>query len=85
MTATKYRWICVALNNLSPAVLVTNWQDELRSLGDDDVARMTCMNVAGSEGRKKLSWIWKVHGTGADADAGAQVGMKYLPYYFFFC
>ena len=85
MTATKYRRIRVALNNLSPTVLVTNWQDELRPLGDDDVAGLTCMDVAGSEGRKKLSWIWKVHGTGADADAGAQVGMKYLPYYFFFC
>lgn len=74
MTATKYRRIRSALDNLSSAVLVVDWQNELRPLTDNDITGLTCMDDSRSEGRKKLSWIWKVHGTGADADTSTEAG-----------
>jgi hypothetical protein len=35
------------------------------------------MDDSQSEGRKKLSWIWKVHGTGANADNCTEAGKPY--------
>ncbi|KAH9479046.1 hypothetical protein JR316_0007621 [Psilocybe cubensis] len=71
-----YRRIYTALENLSPSLIETSWRTVYRLLLDEDVAGLTSMDDFGSEGRKQLSWIWKVQGTGADADACTQAGMQ---------
>ncbi|KAH9477994.1 hypothetical protein JR316_0010227 [Psilocybe cubensis] len=67
-----YRRIHTALENLSPSLIETSWRTVYRPLLDEDVAGLTSLDDSGSEGRKQLSWIWKVQGTGADADACTQ-------------
>jgi hypothetical protein len=72
--AATYRSNYRAIESLSGPLLETGWMDSLRPLEDSDVVGLTSMDVDGSEGRKRLSWIWKAHGTGANADECTQEG-----------
>jgi hypothetical protein len=76
MATKKYRSVYYALQVLSDPLLETTWRNIFRPLAETDVVGLTSMDDSGSEGRKRLSWIWKVHGTGADADECTQAGMS---------
>ena len=76
----RYRRIRTALETLSPLLLNADWGNTLRVLDDADVKGLTSMDNSASEGRKRLSWIWKVHGTSADADECTQAG-RFLQFY----
>jgi hypothetical protein len=74
-SASKYRRIWAALEALSPMILLqTTWKKILRPLDTADVTGLSSMDDSRSEGRKKLSWIWKVHGTGANVDDCTEAG-----------
>jgi hypothetical protein len=75
-SASKYRRIWEALEALSPALLQTTWKKILRPLDTSDVRGLSSMDDSQSEGRKRLSWIWKVHGTGANVDDCTEAGMS---------
>lgn len=72
----NYRFVYHALEVLSAPLLETTWRNVFRPLAEIDVVGLTSMDDSRSEGRKRLSWIWKVHGTGADADECTQAGMS---------
>lgn len=74
--ASRYRYIRNAMIGLSEHLLDTSWQNVLKDLDVKDLVGLTSMEDAGSEGRKKLTWIWRVHGTGADADECTEAGMS---------
>lgn len=78
-SATKYHFIWERLENLSRVVYQFNWQKVLKPLLDDDITSLTSMDdrvvQQGSEGRKKLSWIWRIHGTGQDVDEATHAGV----------
>jgi len=77
-SASKYRDIRTALLTLSPYTGDDGtWTLMLRPLEDGDVLGLTSMDDLGPEGRKRLSWIWKVHGTGSDADEATQSGESF--------
>jgi hypothetical protein len=78
ITAIKYRRIREALVILSTPLLQVEWADVLRPLDDSDLVGLTSRDDSGSEGRKKLTWIWNVHGTGADADKMTQAGLIFF-------
>lgn len=77
-TAGAYRRTYSALETLSIPLVETKWHYSLKPLEESDVVGLTSMDNAASEGRKRLSWIWKVHGTGADADECTQEGVVYV-------
>jgi hypothetical protein len=76
-SASKYRRIWSALDALSLPLLQTTWKKVLRPLVSADVTGLSSMDDSRSEGRKKLSWIWKVHGTGANVDDCTDAGKPY--------
>ena len=76
-SASKYRRIWTALEALSLPLLQTTWKKVLRPLVSADVTGLSSMDDSKSEGRKKLSWIWKVHGTGANVDDCTEAGKPY--------
>ena len=53
----------------------------LRILEDHHLVGLTSMEDSLSEGRKKLTWIWSVQGTGADVDKLTQAGMSIFPFF----
>ncbi|KAF8814361.1 hypothetical protein BYT27DRAFT_7219865 [Phlegmacium glaucopus] len=71
-TSMKYRKIQEALVALSVPLLETSWTKVLQVLNDSDITGLTSMDDSGSEGRKRLTWIWNVQGIGADADESTQ-------------
>jgi hypothetical protein len=73
-TASRYRHIQKGMTVLSENLLDWKWKNVLKDLDDKDLVGLTSMDEAGSEGRKKLSWIWRVHGTGANADECTEAG-----------
>lgn len=73
-TASRYQHIRKGMTVLSENLLDWQWQNVLKDLDDKDLVGLTSMDEAGSEGRKKLSWIWRVHGTGANADECTEAG-----------
>jgi hypothetical protein len=74
----KYRDTRERLVNLSEPLLNFTWVQLLRELEDSDVAGLSFMDDEGSEGRKKLAWIWKVRGTGSSADESTQAGTPFV-------
>jgi hypothetical protein len=76
-SASKYRRIWTALEALSLPLLQTTWKKVLQPLVSADVTGLSSMDDSQSEGRKKLSWIWKVHGTGANVDDCTEAGKPY--------
>ena len=73
-TASKYKKIREALVALSVPLVQFTWVQSLRTLEDSDLVGLTSMDDSGSEGRKKLSWIWSVEGTGGDVNSITQAG-----------
>ena len=76
-SASKYRRIWTALEALSLPLLQMTWKKVLRPLVSGDVTGLSSMDNSQSEGRKKLSWIWKVYGTGANVDDCTEAGKPY--------
>jgi hypothetical protein len=74
-TAAKYRNVREALVSLSAPLLEFKWVDSLRMLDDSDLVGLTSMDDTGSEGRKKLTWIWNIQGIEGDSDKQTQAGM----------
>lgn len=73
--ASKYRCIRQALVKLSDRLLESDWENTLRELHDSDISGLTSTDDTGSEGRKKLTWIWKVKGVDLNSDKSTQAGM----------
>lgn len=72
-SATKYRTARTALENLSRHVDNETWRTRLLPLNQEDVRPLK--EDGESEGRRTLSWIWKIVGVGGDsADEGLQEG-----------
>ena len=66
----KYCTARTALVSLGRILGQTNWQSKLPVLADSDVRGISDGEEGDSEGRKRLSWIWKVMGVvgGEDGD-----------------
>lgn len=78
--AHRYRSIRAALLKLGPHVNEFSWLNTLKELMDQDTGTggLTTDDVGGSEGRRKLSWIWRIHGvTGEEVDETTQKGMEF--------
>ncbi|KAJ3537962.1 hypothetical protein NMY22_g5368 [Coprinellus aureogranulatus] len=60
-TADKYRMARTCMERLGVLMATNSWQSIFPELERDDVRTLTVDEDAG-EGRKKLSWIWKVKG-----------------------
>jgi hypothetical protein len=82
-TSAKYRNIREALVALSGPLLEVSWTKVLQVLNDSDIIGLTSMDDTGSEGRKKLTWIWNVQGTAADTDESTQASA--FPFSFSTC
>jgi hypothetical protein len=54
-----YRAAHAALSSLGQLLAKTGWQDGLRLLADADVREIMEGEEGESEGRRRLSWIWK--------------------------
>jgi hypothetical protein len=80
--AAKYRKTREALVTLSTPLLEFKWSDSLHVLEDSDLVGLTSMDDTGSEGRKKLSWIWNIHGMEIDSDKQTQAGMVSTLFFF---
>ncbi|KAF8149140.1 hypothetical protein B0H34DRAFT_679437 [Crassisporium funariophilum] len=71
----KYQKICKAWVALSVPLLELSWTKVLRVLDDSNIVGLISMDDSGSKGQKKLTWIWNVQGTGADADESTQAAL----------
>ncbi|KAF9549373.1 hypothetical protein CPC08DRAFT_648216, partial [Agrocybe pediades] len=76
--AKSYNEAHAALQRLSGPLGKVGWENELRPLLDSDVTGLTASpeNSNLGESHKRLSWIWKVHGTGEDADKYTQAALR---------
>ena len=73
--AVKYRQSRQALIMLTtPLLQPSSWETKSLPLSDDDLVGLTSIDDDGPEGRKKLSWIWKVQGIHLDEDKNTQLG-----------
>lgn len=61
--AARYRHTRNALAKLAPTLLQLTWHTELRELADSDVVGLSWMDSEGGEGRRQLTWIWRIHGS----------------------
>jgi len=67
--ADKYRRIREALILLAGPLHETSWEKVFLPLEKSDVVGLTSIGETGqSEGRKKLTWIWKVQGMDISED-----------------
>ena len=64
----KYQVARMALVSLSGMLGQTGWQSQLPILVDRDVRSISDGEEGDSDGRKTLSWIWKVMGVVGDGD-----------------
>jgi len=75
VSADRYRSIRASLLKLGPHVNEFHWLNILKELRDEDTVGLTTDDVGGSEGRQKLSWIWRIHGVaGEEVDETTQNG-----------
>lgn len=51
------------LEKLALLLLEVTWSNQLHDLADSDVAGLSWMDGGYAEGRKQVTWIWKVHGS----------------------
>lgn len=63
-----YRAAYAALVSLSALLGKVGWQDKLLPLAESDKRGVSEGQEGASEGRKKISWIWKTLGTPGVAD-----------------
>ena len=67
--AARYCHIRAAMEVLSKHRLdSTSWTTLFRPLLDDDLVGLTFMDNLGSEGRRKLTWIWNIQVDGMEVD-----------------
>ncbi|KIL55458.1 hypothetical protein M378DRAFT_90872, partial [Amanita muscaria Koide BX008] len=59
----KYRMMHVRLQRLAEKLLKVGWEQSLQLLQDEDI-RPLDEDEGRSEGRRVLSWIWRIQGTG---------------------
>lgn len=64
----KYRAARMALISLSDMLGQTDWQSKLPILAESDMRGISEGEDGDSEGRKRLSWIWKVMGVAGEED-----------------
>jgi hypothetical protein len=64
--ASTYEHAHKALVILAPLVNQTGWHSSLRPLNRTDICLMTDLLWGGSEGTRKLSWIWNMRGAAPD-------------------
>ncbi|KAH7906698.1 hypothetical protein BJ138DRAFT_1219360 [Hygrophoropsis aurantiaca] len=74
-SVAKYRAAYAALMQLNSFVDQVGWQNTLRPLNDEDIQTMGDLLVMG-EGRRRLSWIWMVHGVADDSEKGLQDALR---------
>jgi len=81
--ASKYWLNRAAMITLSPFLTEQDCSCLMvyRDLLDEDVIGLSSMDDSSTEGQKKLSWIWKVEGSGASANEATEEGM--LLFYLF--
>jgi hypothetical protein len=65
--ATRYEAARQALLNLEPLIGENSWHISLRVLNRSDIRSMSDLLWGETEGRKKLLWIWNMHGAVADS------------------
>jgi hypothetical protein len=78
-SATKYRTARAAIVKLSPhCVDNEGWRGRLLPLAEEDIRALKEGEEGESEGRRSLSWIWRIVGVGGDSDdEGLQEGKPY--------
>ncbi|KIK75075.1 hypothetical protein PAXRUDRAFT_787551, partial [Paxillus rubicundulus Ve08.2h10] len=64
--SARYNATCMALMALTPTFKPSAWQLSLQVLNPDNIHSMTDLLEGDTEGRRKFSWIWKVHGVAKD-------------------
>jgi hypothetical protein len=75
-SAATYTRARNALSKLSPFLGEVSWRGKLLALAPEDIRPLKEGGEGESEGKRKLSWIWKVVGTTEDSnDEGVQEGM----------
>ena len=72
--ADKYRLIRQRLRRLGQLMGSVTWQEAFPELDNDDIRALT-EDDDGGEGRKKLTWIWKVRGVSMENADDVQAGM----------
>ncbi|KAF4611680.1 hypothetical protein D9613_003641 [Agrocybe pediades] len=72
----SYKETYAALSRLAVPLRKVGWQMDLRPLLDSDVVSIADPDETRSEGRRLMSWIWKVHGTGDDATKSTQAVLR---------
>jgi len=66
--ATRYRVAYHALSTLGPSLGQVGWKNHLRPLADEDIcALVDVSDLRPGEGRRRVSWIWRVCGYGEQA------------------
>jgi hypothetical protein len=77
-SVSKYRRARQALSKLADRVGEFDWRGRLPRLEDDDVRRLNEGQLGASEGKKKMSWIWRVQGVSDHSeDEGMQEGAPF--------
>ncbi|KIK93425.1 hypothetical protein PAXRUDRAFT_145122, partial [Paxillus rubicundulus Ve08.2h10] len=64
--SARYNAAHTALTALAPAFKPSAWESSLQVLNPNDIRSMTDLLEGDTEGRRKFSWIWKVHGAAKD-------------------
>ena len=73
--ADKYRRIHEALIALAAPLCETSWEKVYLPLEKSDIVGLTSMSeMDQSEGREKLTWIWKVQGMDISDDKKTHLG-----------
>lgn len=73
ITFLRYEW---QLRLTHALLLESSWQTKLQPLNEDDLSGLSSMDDSRSEGRKKLSWIWKVQGMDMDDRKNTHIGKR---------
>ncbi|KAF8874974.1 hypothetical protein BD779DRAFT_1613491 [Infundibulicybe gibba] len=74
--ALRYRTTREALCKIAALLGRTGWEGTLRHLGSDDIRAVGVAQMEGeTEGRRNISWIWMVDGTG-EGDQVMQEGLR---------
>jgi hypothetical protein len=59
----RYRDTRFLLEQLAQKVLKVGWEEQLRTLLDEDIRPLDEGDSGSTEGRRTLSWIWRIHGS----------------------
>ena len=74
----RYRDTRILLEQLARQVLKIGWEDQLRPLLEEDIRPLDEGDSGSTEGRRTLSWIWRIHGSIIKEEV-TQEGTVYLP------